>query len=238
MKYALVTGGSGEIGAAICHTLAKQGCFVYVHGHSNPQKAEAVAAEICSGGGHAKAVTFDLTDSAATTAALDNLLKTAPIQIVINNAGIHNDAPFAGMSAQQWQDVTRVSIDGFFNVTQPLLMPMMRTRWGRIISVSSISGIMGNRGQTNYAAAKAALHAASKSLSRECASRGITVNVVAPGIIESASTSAYDADTVKQMVPMKRKGTPQEVANVIGFLASDAASYVSGQILAVDGGIT
>jgi 3-oxoacyl-[acyl-carrier protein] reductase len=154
----------------------------------------------------------------------------------VNNAGVHDDAAFPGMSRQQWHQVIDVSLNGFFNVTQPLSMPMVRTRWGRIISVSSVAALTGNRGQTNYAAAKGALHAASKSLALELASRNITVNVVAPGIIASEMASAtFDAEAIARLVPMKRAGQPEEVAHLVAFLASEQAAYISGQVVSVNG---
>lgn len=185
MKRALVTGGSGGIGAAICRRLAADGHHVIVHANRSLDKAEAVVATIRQAGGSAEALAFDVTDRAATAAALETLLAAGPIQILVNNAGIHADAVFPGMSGEQWDSVIAVSLNGFYNVTQPLTMPMIRTRWGRIINISSVAGITGNRGQVNYSAAKGALHAASKSLALELASRGITVNAVAPGIIAS-----------------------------------------------------
>jgi 3-oxoacyl-[acyl-carrier protein] reductase len=142
------------------------------------------------------------------------------------------------MSAEQWHSVINVSLNGFFNVTQPLTMPMIRTRWGRIITISSVAGITGNRGQVNYAAAKGALHAASKSLALELASRSITVNAVAPGIIATEmSEGAFDADAIKQIVPMKRAGKPEEVADLVAFLASENAAYISGQVISINGGM-
>ena len=156
--------------------------------------------------------------------------------MLVNNAGIHDDAVFPGMSGEQWDSVVDVSLNGFFNVTQPLIMPMIRTRWGRIINISSVAGIAGNRGQVNYAAAKGALHAASKSLALELASRGITVNAVAPGIIATdMSEGAFDADAIKQLVPMKRAGKPEEVADLVAFLASDQAAYITGQVISING---
>ena len=158
------------------------------------------------------------------------------IQIVVNNAGIHDDAIMAGMQAQQWKDVLDVSLNGFFNVTQPLLLPMMKTRWGRIVSMSSIAGVMGNRGQANYAAAKSGLHGATKSLAIEMASRGITANVVAPGIIQGNMTQdVFDKEMITQMVPMQRAGTTEEVAKLVGFLVSEDAAYISGQIINING---
>ena len=238
MKRALVTGASGGIGAAIAQQLARDGLHVIVHAHGNPERAAAVAAAIHGAGGSAETVVFNVADGDACAAALETLLAQGPIQVIVNNAGIHDDAPLAGMSPQQWYRVVEVSLHGFFNVTQPLLLPMLRTRWGRIISLSSIAAIMGNRGQANYAAAKAGLHGASKSLALEVASRGVTVNVVAPGIIQSAMTEAvFSAEQISAMVPMKRAGSADEVAHLVSFLASPKAEYISGQVIAINGGM-
>lgn len=238
MKRALVTGGSGGIGAAICRRLAADGHHVIVHANRSLEKAGAIVAAIREAGGSAEAIAFDITERTATAAALEKLLEAGPIQILINNAGIHADAVFPGMSGEQWDSVIAVSLNGFYNVTQPLTMPMIRTRWGRIVTVSSIAGITGNRGQVNYSAAKGALHAASKSLALELASRGITVNAVAPGIIATDMIEgAFDADAIKQLVPMKRAGKPEEVADLVAFLASDSAAYISGQVISINGGM-
>jgi 3-oxoacyl-[acyl-carrier protein] reductase len=235
---ALITGGSGGIGAAICRRLAADGCQVYIHAHRGLQAAQTLAASICAGGGSAQVLAFDVTDAAAVTAALTPLVDDQPIQILVNNAGIHDDAVFPGMRADQWHRVIDVSLNGFFNVTQPLMMPMIRSRWGRIVNVSSIASLTGNHGQVNYAAAKGALNSATKSLAREVASRGITVNAVAPGIIDTAmSSAAFDAEAVARMVPMKRAGTPDEVAHLIAFLASKQAAYITGQIISINGGL-
>ena len=233
MRRALVSGGSGEIGAAICRQLAADGWQVIVHAHTGAERAAALASEI-----GAQSVCFDLVDASASAAALAGLLEQGPIQGVVHNAGVHDDAPLAGMSARQWHGVIDVSLHGFFNLVQPLLLPMLRTRWGRIVSLSSVSAMIGNRGQANYAAAKAGLHGATRSLALEVASRGVTVNAVAPGIIASAmSTEAFPAERIAQLVPLQRAGTAQEVAALVAFLLSDRAGYITGQVIPINGGI-
>ncbi len=236
MKRALVTGGSGAIGSAVCRQLAKDGCEVIVHANSNLEQARQLAAEIIDSGGSARAVAFDITNAQATKTALEEILSDGAIQIIVNNAGIHDDAVMPGMRPEQWTRVIDVSLNGFFNVTQPLLMPMIGKRWGRIINLSSLAAVTGNRGQVNYAAAKAGLHGATKSLALELASRGITVNAVAPGIIVSPMIeTAFSKEAINSMVPMKRAGKPEEVADLIAFLASDRAAYISGQIISING---
>ncbi len=235
---ALVTGGSGGIGAAICRRLAAAGHFVYVHANRKLDAAQAIAADIIAHGGQADAIQFDVTDAAATRAAAEGILESGDLQILVNNAGIHDDAVFPGMSPQQWHSVIDVSVNGFYNVTQPLMLPMIRTRWGRIINVSSVSALTGNRGQVNYAAAKGALNAATKALSLEVASRGITVNAIAPGIIATAmAESTFDAAAINALVPMKRAGSPEEVAELAAFLASREAGYITGQVISINGGM-
>jgi 3-oxoacyl-[acyl-carrier protein] reductase len=238
MKRALITGGSGAIGAAICQRLASDGFHVIIHANSNLAAAQSLCQSLLAQGCSAEAVQFDVADAAASASALAGLLEQGPVQVLVNNAGIHDDAVFPGMQAAQWHRVIDVSLHGFFNVTQPLTMPMIRTRWGRIINITSVAALAGNRGQTNYAAAKSALHGATKSLALELASRGITVNAVAPGIIESAmSKDVFDKDMVAQMVPMKRVGKPEEVASLVAFLASEQAAYISGQVISINGGM-
>ena len=237
-RRALVTGGSGDLGGAICHALAAGGYQVIVHAHSAPERAEAVAEAIRAGGGQARAVTFDVTDAPAVQTSLEALLAEGPIHAVVSNAGVHDDAPMAGMSAQQWQRVIDISLNGFFHVVQPLLLPMARARFGRVVAVGSVAGQLGNRGQTNYAAAKAGLHGAVKSLAREMASRGITANVVAPGVIEGRMVGEqFPPERLREMVPAQRAGRPEEVAALVAFLCSEAASYINAQIIGVNGGM-
>lgn len=237
-RRALVTGGSGDIGGAICRQLAADGLHVVVHAHGNPDRAQAVVDAIGQDGGSAEAVTFDVADGTQARAAIEALLLAGPIHVLVNNAGIHDDAPLAGMSEAQWRRVIDVSVHGFFHVTQPLLLPMARLRWGRIVSVSSVAAVLGNRGQCNYAAAKSALHGATKSLAREMASRGITANVVAPGVISGRmADDSFGVEQIKAMVPAGRAGTPDEVAALVRFLCSDAAGYINGQVIGVNGGM-
>lgn len=238
MKRALVTGGSGGIGAAIARRLAADGHHVLVHANRQAARAAEVVAEIRNTGGSAESVCFDITDAAATGAALEAVLADGPISILVNNAGRHADAVFPGMGPDTWRQVIDVNLNGFYNVTQPLTMPMIRGRWGRIITITSVAGLVGNRGQVNYSAAKGALHAATKSLAQELASRGITVNAVAPGIVATAMIEgSFDQAAIERLVPMKRAGRPEEVADLVAFLASDQATYITGQIISINGGM-
>ena len=240
-KRALVTGASGALGSAIARRLAADGATVLLHGHSRPEAVNALAEDIRAAGGVAQALVFDLTSDSACAEAVAAMLQGGPVQIIVNNAGIHDDAVFPGMKAAQWYRVIDVSLHGFFRVTQPLLLPMLRTRWGRILNISSVAALAGNRGQVNYAAAKGALNSATKALSLEVASRGVTVNAIAPGIIESpmatAEGSAFDKETIKKIVPCQRAGRPEEVAALAGFLAGPEAGYITGQVISVNGGM-
>ena len=238
MRRALVTGGSGALGAAICRRLGAAGRHVYVHANRGADRAERIAADIIATGGSASAVAFNVADAQATEAALAGVLADGAIEILINNAGIHDDAVMPGMRREQWNSVIDVSLNGFFNVTQPLLLPMIRQRWGRIINITSVAALAGNRGQVNYAAAKAGLHGATRALALELASRGVTVNAVAPGIIASPmANKAFDQEQISRLVPMKRAGTPEEVAELVQFLASELAGYISAQIISINGGM-
>ena len=239
IRRALVTGGSGGLGAAICERLARSGHHVYVHAHRGREQAQALVQQLTADGLQVQALYFDVTDADATHAAIEQMLAEGAIQILVNNAGIHDDAVFPGMSALQWQRVIDVSLQGFFHVTQPLLLPMLRTRWGRIVNMSSVSALLGNRGQVNYAAAKGALISATRALALEVASRGVTVNAIAPGIIATRmSESAFSDAAIARLVPMQRAGTAAEVASLVDFLVGDRAAYITGQVLSINGGMT
>lgn len=239
MRLALVTGGSGDIGGAISMALAAAGNYVYVHANNNLDKAEGIVNLIQQEGYEAEAVQFDVCDQSAVKAVLACILEKGPIQVLVNNAGVHNDAVLAGMKSEQWHEVIDVNLNGFYNVTQPLLLPMIKARWGRIINITSIAGVLGNRGQANYAAAKAGLIGATKSMSQEMSSRGITSNAIAPGIIEGAmADTVFDKETINRLVPTQRAGKPEEVASLVAFLASEEAAYITGQVIGINGGMT
>lgn len=236
MKRALVTGGSGDIGRAICRRLSDAGHEVIIHANTGIERASVMADELNAAGGCAQAVVFDLCDAEACLRTCEQLLEAGPIQVLVHNAGIHDDAPLAGMRPEQWHKVIDVSLNGFFNVSHPLLLPMLATRWGRVICLSSVAGVMGNRGQANYAAAKSGLHGAVKSLAIELGSRGVTANAVAPGIIEGRMTEGkFEKADIRRMVPMQRAGTTAEVAALVNFLTSDEAGYISGQVISING---
>jgi 3-oxoacyl-[acyl-carrier protein] reductase len=234
-KRALVTGASGGLGQAIAERLGRDGMHVIAHANANVAGADAVVARIVAVGGSAESIAFDVADHDAARSACERLLEAGAIQVVVNNAGVHDDAAFPALRETQWQRVIDVSLNGFFNVTQPLVMPMIRTRWGRIVNLSSVAAIAGNRGQVNYAAAKGALNSATKALALELASRGITVNAVAPGLIAAGMAATIDPALIDRLVPMKRAGSAAEVAALVAFLASDEAGYISGQVVSING---
>jgi 3-oxoacyl-[acyl-carrier protein] reductase len=236
---ALVTGGSRGIGAAIAAALARAGHAVILNYLSNDAAARATQATIEEAGGECQLARFDVADGPQASAEIERLLAddADPIGVVVNNAGIARDAAFPALESEDWERVTRTTLDGFFHVTRPLVMPMVRRRWGRIINVSSVSGLTGNRGQVNYAAAKAGLIGATRALALEVAHRGITVNAIAPGLIETDMIAQAPVEEIKKHIPMRRIGRAEEVASLVAFLASDDAAYITGQVIGISGGL-
>lgn len=240
MKYALVTGGSRGIGKAICMALAKDGFPIIINYNSNVQAAEEVRAAIEEQGGKAELMQFDVADAQKVDRELNNWTESHPedyIAVVVNNAGIRKDNLLVFMEDADWNKVIDTTLGGFYNITRRLVKTMMTKRWGRIINMASLSGIKGLPGQTNYSAAKAAVIGATKALAQEVASRKITVNAVAPGFIATDMTKDLDEKTLKASIPAGRFGQPEEVAAVVSFLASENASYVTGNVISVNGGL-
>lgn len=237
--HALVTGGSRGIGAAIAVELAAAGHPIVLNYRSDDDAATAVRDRIVAAGGQVELLRFDVADSEAAGEAIGSLIeREVPIGVIVNNAGVSRDAPLPGMSLGDWQAVTRTTLDGFYNVTQPLIMPMIHLRrGGRIINIASVSALIGNRGQTNYASAKAGLIGATKSLAQELAKRRITVNAVAPGLIDTDMLRGAPVDEIMKLIPMRRLGKPEEVAKLVAFLASDDAEYITGAVISINGGL-
>jgi 3-oxoacyl-[acyl-carrier protein] reductase len=239
LKRVLVTGATGSIGRAIALLLARQGFHVTLHCRSRVAQAEALREEIETLGGQAEVITFDVTDREQVRKCLEERVEAqGPYYGIVCNAGITRDNAFPAMSEEDWDSVLRTSLDGFYNVVHPLMMPMiMKRKGGRIVCISSVSGVIGNRGQVNYSAAKAGLIGAAKALAVEVAARGITVNAIAPGLIESEMLDSLTLDRALQVVPMNRVGTPADVASLVGFLFSDSANYITRQVIGVNGGM-
>lgn len=241
MKYSLVTGGSRGLGRAICIKLASMGIPVIINYQSNQAAAEEVRDIILASGGQASLMKFDVSKQEEVTSALDAWEKEHPedyIAYLVNNAGIRRDNVMFMMPDNDWHSVIDITVNGFFYVTRALLPKMMmRKHGGRIVNMTSLSGLKGMAGQTNYSAAKAAIIGATKSLAQEAAARNVTVNAVAPGFIETDMTRDLPQDELKQLVPMKRFGKPEEVAELVGFLCSDKASYITGEVISINGGL-
>lgn len=240
MKYALVTGGSRGIGKAICLQLAEMGYAVIINYKSNESAALETKQLIEEKGGNAELLPFDVANGVAVDNAVMEWSDSHPddyIAILVNNAGIRLDTMMIFMQNEQWNDVINTNLNGFFYITRRLLKDMLTKRFGRIINIVSLSGIKGLPGQTNYSAAKAAVIGATKALAQEVGARKVTVNAVAPGFITTDMTKELDENTLKSMIPLGRFGKPEEVAALVGFLASEQASYITGEVISINGGL-
>ena len=240
MNYALVTGGSRGIGRAACLQLAKQGFAILVNYVSNEQKARETADLVAAAGGTAELLKFDVADAAETAAVLGGWMESHPddfIEVLVNNAGIRRDGLLIWMEPDDWHKVVNTTLDGFYNVTRPLLQPMLLNKRGRIINVASLTGLKGMPGQTNYAAAKGGLIAATKALAQEVARKKVTVNAIAPGFVKTDMVDGLDEASLKKDIPLQRFGEPEEIAALIGFLASPSAGYITGECISINGGL-
>lgn len=240
MKFALVTGGSRGIGRAICLQLAKQGYNILINYLSNEQAAQVTLAQVTAKGVKGELLQFDVADREAAKQALSAWYAknpTATIEVLINNSGIRKDNLMIWMQDSEWDNVVSTSLGGFYNVTKPVVAEMIKGKFGRIINIVSLSGLKGLPGQTNYSAAKAGIIGATKALSQEVGRRGITVNAVAPGFIKTEMTEDIDENQFKANIPLRRFGTAEEVAALVGFLASPDASYITGEVISINGGL-
>ena len=240
MKYALVTGGSRGIGAAICKALAKEGYPILINYVSREDAALAVKKEIEEAGGVAELLKFNVSEPKEAEEALDGWMAAHPddyIAVLVNNAGIRRDTLMMWMEDKDWYDVINTHLNGFFHVTRKAITPMAKKKWGRVISVASLAGIKGMPGQTNYSAAKGGVIAATKALALEVAKRRVTVNAVAPGFVETDMTKELDQNSLKDTIPAGRFGTAEEVADLVAFLASEKAGYITGQVIEINGGL-
>ncbi|MBK8522202.1 MAG: 3-oxoacyl-ACP reductase FabG [Chitinophagaceae bacterium] len=240
MKFALVTGGSRGIGRAVCIKLAEMGYHVLINYKSNEQEANNTLALVKEKGVDGEIIQFDVSDKAATVSTLGNWMEANTdkvIEVLVNNAGIRDDGLMMWMKDEQWDNVIKTNLDGFFYVTRLVVNSMLMKKYGRIINIVSLSGLKGLPGQTNYSAAKAGVIGATKALAQEIGRKGITVNAVAPGFIKTDMTEGLNEAELKNMVPLKRFGTPEEVAHTVGFLVTEGAAYITGEVISVNGGL-
>ena len=239
IKYALVTGASRGIGAACAKELALAGYHVLINYLSNRDAAQGIKEKIESSGGQASLLPFDVSNREACRATLEEWMNQddRSVEILVNNAGVRKDNTLVWMTDDEWDNIIDAHLHGFYNVTKTILQPMILKKYGRIINIVSLSGLKGLPGQTNYSAAKAGIIGATKALAQELAKRKITVNCVAPGFIQTDMTADLDENEMKKLIPMRRFGTPEEVAHCVGFLASPRAAYITGEVISLNGGL-